>query len=121
MRTRRTILLVSADERLQRTAALILRGAGFLVCTAANQMEAMACLDKTDIDLVFYDIKEETAECLLEIHQKSSEIPLLILGSVQQREGAGQFDFPNTCLEKPVDPEKILDQIQQILGSNPST
>ncbi len=115
MRSCKTILLLSADERLNRTAALILKGAGFQVITVANHTEAIVCLETTDIDLVLFDVKEESVECLLEVHQKCPEIPLLILGRVQQSEEPGQRQSPYTCLEKPVDPEIIIDQIQQIL------
>jgi len=116
-----TILVIDDEPNLRRTLAAILQRAGYLVTTASTAREALENLTTGAFDLVFLDIRMPEMDgmtVLPQIRRMYPDMPVLIvtahatLETAMQAVRQGARDY----LLKPVDPEKILARVAEILA-----
>lgn len=115
------ILVIDDEPNLRRSLSLILQQAGYKVVAAASAEEARVAMQDCMFDLIFLDLKMPDIngmDLLPEIRRMYPDLPVLILTAHATMETAieavrkGARDY----LLKPVDPERIIDRIQHILG-----
>jgi len=115
------ILIVDDEPNLRRTLALILQRAGYQVTMAASGSEAIKFISDNPFDLVFLDLKMPEIsglDLLPEIRRQLPDVPVLILTAHATLDSAieavrrGARDY----LLKPIDPEKILARVTQVLA-----
>lgn len=116
-----SILVVDDEPNLRLTLAQILQDAGYQVSTASNAVEALECLAGGAFDLAFLDLKMPDVDGMTlfrEIHRLYPDLLVLILTGHATLESAteavrlGARDY----IFKPVDPERILGRIAEILN-----
>jgi len=119
--TPRTILVVEDEDSERDALARVLRLEKYLVVTARNPAEALTKI-ALPIDMVISDLRmgrHTGVELLQSWRQERPQTPFLLLtafGTVEtavQAMKLGASDF----LSKPVDPEKLLDLVQHLVGS----
>lgn len=117
----RTILVVDDETNLRQTLALILKKAGYAVTTAGNGAEARRDLESNDYNLIFLDLKMPDVDgitLLNEIRRSHPRTSVLILTAHATLDSAieavrlGARDY----LLKPIDPEKILSRVSEIIA-----
>lgn len=121
------ILLVDDDEYFVESTKAILESKGYEVEVAGDGEEGLSKVEQCPPDLVILDVMMTTLSEGFEVSrrlrsdEKTREIPILMLTSVSKR-----FNMPfapdedwlpvDTFLEKPVEPEVLLQEVQRILG-----
>ena len=84
-----TILLVDDEPNIQRTLAVILERAGYLVITATSGQETIQIIEKQRVDLVFLDNNMpgmSGLELLPHILRKLPNLPVIMLTNLGQEE-----------------------------------
>ncbi len=115
-----TILIVDDDTNLRITLAIILRQAGYQVCTANSAAVAMELLATTSFDLVILDVNLPDIDgftLLSRIRLVSPGIPALVLSGQATQDSLNTENHPalQGFLGKPVDPDTLLSFVRQIL------
>ena len=129
MAKKTTILLVDDDPDFVEATRVILEGAGYAVKSASNGKEALAGLKKGGVDLLVLDVMmthdTEGFHIAQEIRENpaTAKVPIVMLTGIAQKTG---FAFsPETdadympvdaFLEKPVDPDVLLNEIAKALN-----
>lgn len=121
-----TILIVDDDRNLRRTLAMVLEEEGYTVLTAPDGVAALALLTQTAVDLIFLDLKMPVmdGETLLgHLAENHSETPILILTAHATLDSAMQAVRLNVrdYFLKPLEPEKILERVAEIIVAPRST
>jgi CheY-like chemotaxis protein len=124
--THETVLVVE-DEVLIRTAiAEYLRHCGFRVVEASSADEALTVLDKTDIrvDIVFSDVKMPGSMdgfgLAKWVRENKPELKVILTGSVEKAaDAAGDLCEHGPHLQKPYEPQQVIEWIRRLLASNP--
>ena len=120
MATSHSILIIDDEPNLRRSLGLILQHAGYNITTAANAAEAVHLLQAGAYDLTFLDIKLPDLngiQLLPQLRSLYPDMPILILTAHASLDSAidavrlGARDY----LLKPIDPEKILSRVADIL------
>lgn len=112
----KSILFVENDLALRHTLYLILCRAGYLVETATDLRRALPLLSPKLYDLLLIDFHPadfDLADLLVEIRQRDSNIPILLLTS---RNHLHDSESGVASLTKPVDPELVLSTVQNQIG-----
>ena len=131
MNTKAEILAVDDDPDILDSLRVILTKNGYAVRTAGNGTEAMRALREKKPDLMILDIMMATDTEGFDLAFELSEnpefedLPILMLTSFLEKvrsEGPEQYSFimgrqwPSHWLfEKPVNPERLIAKIQNIL------
>ena len=129
MAKKKTILVVDDDPDFVEATRVVLESAGYAVKSASNGKEGLACLKKGGVDLLVLDVMmthdTEGFHIAQEIRANpaTAKMPILMLTGISQKTG---FAFsPETdadympvdaFLEKPVDPDVLLDEIAKALN-----
>jgi len=127
----RKILVVDDDVDLCDSLKAILEGAGYAASTASNRAEGMAKMKAERPDLLVLDVMMETWHDGFEMSrelkkdQNLCHTPILMLTSVEERTGvqvkssAGDPDWlpVDGFLDKPVEPDVLLVEIEKLLES----
>ena len=125
------IVVVDDDPDIRDSLQEILEGRNYTVVTAADRTEGMDKIRTEKPDLLILDIMMESWMDGLDMSKTLKEdpefknMPILMLTGVKERTG---FDFkpkeggPEWCavdayLDKPVDPEILLSEIEKLLSS----
>ena len=116
-----SILVVDDEPNLRRTLAAILQRAGYLVTTASSAADAIQNLASGRYDLVFLDIRMPEVDgmtLLTQIRRLFPEMPVLIMTAHATLETAMQAvrQGARDYLLKPMEPEKILTRVAEILN-----
>ncbi len=116
-----SILVIDDEPNLRRTLAAILQRAGYLVTTASSAAEALKNLSAGAYDLVFLDIRMPEIDgmsLLPQIRRIFPEMPVLIMTAHATLETAMQAvrQGARDYLLKPMEPEKILMRVAEILA-----
>jgi CheY-like chemotaxis protein len=127
---KKTVLLVDDDQVFVEAMSAIL-GSRYRVQTAANGTQALERVKESPPDLVILDVMMDYMSEGFDIARKLREspetesIPLIMLTGVDDR-----YDFREEVdeswvpcdrfLEKPVEPEKLLAEVEALIGSPPS-
>ncbi len=114
-------MIIDDDQRLCRSLSLVLVKAGYSTVIANSAEEAISCLQKEAIDLIFLDIKipgVSGLELLDKIRSINPETPVLILTAYISLDMANQALAKNAkgYLTKPVFPGDLLSRVQQVLS-----
>jgi DNA-binding NtrC family response regulator len=115
-----TILIVSDEQNLRMTLAVILQRAGYGVTTSGNADETLRFLGEKCFNLVFLDLKTTELngmKLLPEIKRRFPGIPVIMLTALASNESHGdleEFD-PTGYLLKPIDPARIVTSINEML------
>ena len=124
------ILIVDDDQDLRESLAAILEGRDYSVSTAGDREAGMEKLRSDRPDLLLLDVMmiawQDGFEMAREIKgdPELKDVPILMLTGVKEKTG---IDFksvagdPTWCpvdgfLEKPVQPEVLMEQIEKILS-----
>jgi len=122
------ILIIDDDPDINEAMRIILESGGYNVASASDSQEAMEYLQHHRPDLILLDVMmrmpDEGFQLSYQIknNPKYAAIPVILITSVGQKTG---FSFsPQTdedylpvegFLEKPVQPEVLLDAVQKFL------
>jgi DNA-binding response OmpR family regulator len=116
----KSILIFIDEENLRRSLALILDRAGYEVTTVTKTKEAFKFLEAYPFDLALVDLKvpqKDSQNIIPTIHKLAPEMPVLILtpssstGCSDDRSWSGYQEY----LVKPVDPPRLLAQVDALL------
>ncbi len=126
------ILIIEDDKDIVDTMRIILESKAYQVRAAYNGKEGYAEIEKKIPDVIILDVMMSTdtegfdLAYKLQRNPEYKNIPILMLTSFPQRmaeEGPEKFqhilgeDWPVTMFfEKPIDPEKLLSAIEDILS-----
>jgi CheY-like chemotaxis protein len=127
----RKILIVDDDVDLCDSLKAILNNAGYTATTATSRAEGMAKMKADQPDLLILDVMMETWHDGFEMSrelkqdQQLRQTPILMLTSVEERTGvpvkssAGDPDWlpVDGFLDKPVEPDVLLVEIEKLLKS----
>ena len=126
------ILVVDDDPDLTQAMKAILEGAGYSMVTACDKLEGMERLRSEKPDLAILDVMMSTWQDGFEMSREVrgeedlKDIPILMLTAVRDRTG---IDFRSNAgdptwlpvdsfLEKPVDREVLLIEIDNLLSQS---
>jgi len=125
----KTILVIDDDPDLVEATKAVLEGAGYEVAATLNGPDGLARIREGGVDCVLLDVMmaKDTEGFHIAQELKGDEatagIPIIMLTSVSQKTG---FEFsPETdadfmpvevFLEKPVDPDRLLETVAEVLG-----
>jgi len=134
MTSKKDILLVDDDSDIRESMALVLSKKGYGVRTAKNGKEALAEIKSKKPDILLLDIMMSTDtegfDLAFELKNKPDyqDLPIIIMTSFLEKvrkDGPQDFqhilgeDWPAKWLfEKPVDPKKLIEKIEAILGAS---
>jgi CheY-like chemotaxis protein len=127
---KQTILVIDDDPDLVEATKAVLEGAGYEVATALTGPDGLTRIREGGVDCVLLDVMmaKDTEGFHVAQELKGDEatagIPIIMLTSVSQKTG---FEFsPETdadfmpvevFLEKPVDPDRLLETVAEMLGN----
>jgi two-component system alkaline phosphatase synthesis response regulator PhoP len=124
------VLIVDDDQDIRDSLQAILEKHRYTVITAADGTEGMERIKTDKPDLVVLDVMMSTWEDGFEISRQlkkdpqTKDMPILMLTGIKDKTG---IDFkpaagdPTWCpvdafLEKPVEPEKLLAEVEKLLS-----
>ncbi len=121
-----SVLIIDDEAFLRTTLGIILQRAGYTVTTASGAQEALQVLLKDHFDLVFLDLKmpgKDGLELLPEIRLLDPNLPVLILTANASLDTAIQSMRMGAVgyLMKPIDPEQIINRIEETLKEHRRT
>jgi len=124
-----TVLIIDDDPDLVEATKVVLEGAGYAVASALNGPDGLERIRRGGIDCILLDVMmaKDTEGFRIAQDLKADEatagIPIIMLTAVGQKTG---FEFsPETdadympveaFLEKPVEPDALLETIRKALG-----
>ena len=127
--TKRTVIIIDDDPDVVEATKVILEGAGYAVETALNAPDGLERIRQGGIDCILLDVMmaKETEGFHVAQDLKgdpaTAGIPIVMMTSVGKKTG---FEFsPETdgdympveaFLEKPVDPDRLLRTIEEVLA-----
>ncbi len=115
-----SVLLVDDDRAVRNSTSEILKGAGFVVVTAAQGQDAMKLFQAASFDAVLTDIvmpDTNGIELMEKIHSVDNEIPVILMTGYADMEKAikavkgGAFDF----ITKPLDYGLLVSSLDKAL------
>ena len=115
-----TVLCVDDEPVLLSTLALVLRKHGYTVITASNAAEALtlASTSRIDVALLDFSICDREGLCLRDlIRERQPNIKVILHTGNPEVECLGKVPV----LAKPIDPQSIAAQIQEILAASDSS
>ncbi len=131
-----TILIVDDDPDIVDALGLVLEGAGYAVHDAANAEEGLAAVERERPDLIVLDVMMPDGtegfqfvwKVRNELPEEVRETPIIILTAIhgttrlrfypQASDGtyaAGEYLPVQDFIDKPVDPEDLLEKVAKLL------
>jgi len=127
------ILLIDDDPDLRLALRLPLEAAGYAISEASSVSEARIAVKEVKPDLIVLDVMMDTTtagfQLALEIHSADPrsefnefrQIPIIMLTAIHSttplRFAPDEDYLPvQTFIEKPVEPEVLLDKVRECLG-----
>jgi CheY-like chemotaxis protein len=124
------ILIIDDDADLTTAVKVTLESKGYAVVTAADRAEGMEKIQTDKPDLIILDVMmaawQDGFEMARELKKdpQFKEIPILMFTSIEDRTG---IEFKSTAgdptwlpvegfLDKPVEPEVLLAEVEKLLG-----
>ena len=134
MAIKANILIVDDDPDIRDVLRMILEKAGYGVRSACNAKEAMSLLEEVKPNLMVLDVMmtsdTEGFDFMFELKETEeyNNLPIIFLTSFLEKvraDGPSGFEHilgeswqAKWIFEKPIDPAKLLKQIEDILGEN---
>ena len=131
MKEKAAILVVDDDPDIRDAISIILKSHDYTVLTASNGKEAVKSLEQNRPDLMILDIMMATDtegfDLAYDLRERPEfkNLPIIMLTSFLEKvreEGPGDFAYilgeqwpAQWLLEKPLDPKKLLNKIEDIL------
>jgi len=127
------ILIVDDDPDMVLAARLCLEGAGHQVIEAAGGLTGLAAVRSANPDLIILDVMMDTTtegfQVALKLRSQDPtsdyypyrEIPIIMLTAIHQTapvrvEPDADYLPVDTFLEKPMDPDKLLAEVDRLLA-----
>jgi DNA-binding response OmpR family regulator len=124
------ILVVDDDPDIREVLEALLEGEGFEVVTANNGEEGLEAIKKEDPDMMILDLLMPVMDGFAVCKQlqdprmsKWNGMPVLILTSVREEVSQRRYELEtglsldvDDYVEKPIDPDVVLDRVQKILA-----
>lgn len=116
------ILVVEDDPSVQNLLQLLLEGEGFEVITAKDGLEGLVKLDLAHPSLLVLDLMmpNVSGDRLLEEVQEDPRlrnVPVLIVsGRHDAHESFDEVVGPDNVFPKPIDPTKLIERVEELLG-----
>ncbi len=122
----KTILVVDDDQDTLNVIRMKLEPHQIKVCTSQDGAEALRLIRERKPDLIILDVMVPKVSGfnltrLIKYDTKSKEIPLILL-TARTREVDRELGMEmgaNVYMTKPFDPEKLLKEVQRLLGASP--
>jgi putative nucleotidyltransferase with HDIG domain len=116
------ILVVDDDKDLRMIVEESFKRHGYFVRTAPDGQEALGILATTKIDAVVLDLQmpnKTGLEVLSEIHQKFSELPVIIMTGYSTRQETDEVLRlgARACLTKPFEMQRLLDEVRSAVAA----
>jgi CheY-like chemotaxis protein len=119
------VLIVDDEKDTLLTLGKRLTASGYSVITATNGTDAIALAKSQHPDIIILDIlmpEMDGGEVVAELkeHPSTRSIPVILLTAIlskAEEEKHGSVVGGNITLAKPLDAEKLLDQMKKLLGS----
>ena len=126
------ILVVDDDRDFVKITKMILQANNYDVVTAANGEQALAVMRKDKPDLVILDIMMSYIVEGLDVRRKMAEdkalqhIPVIMVTSLTSARAQGEMPshdyIPDSqWLNKPIDPDLLLERVREFLGTGSAT
>ena len=125
----KTILIVDDDPDFTAAIGKILASSGYDVSTAGDSREGMAALETSPPDLILLDVMMERYDdgfnmcSTIKQDERFREIPVIIVTAVTEVTGLkfdpetdGEYLEAEFLLQKPTNPEELLNKIAALLG-----
>lgn len=125
--TGKIVLVVDDDPDIVAAIRMVLKANGYQVRSAANSDEAMQALQQDIPDLMIVDVMMRTLDegfqfsYLVRSDERLAQVPILMLTSVSKETGFsfdpktdGDWLPVNEFVEKPIDPEDLLDCVRKL-------
>lgn len=117
----RVVLVADDDRDVVETTSRILERAGFRTLRALSMAEALKLLEREALDALVCDrhLGDGSVEQIRQFLETSgrSEVPVIVLSGDSSLAELRAKGLP--ALEKPVDPESLLREIERTLGRHP--
>ena len=123
------ILIIDDDIDLVETMRMVLENAGFEVIDAQDGQKGLTKISKERPDLVILDVmmqsQDEGFHIAYQIRNsdETKELPIIMLSAVGQETGFefdeekdGDFLPVNAFVEKPINPERLIEMVKTNLG-----
>ena len=125
----REILIIDDDPSFITAMKPVLESRGYQIAAAYNKQEAMEKIEKSRPDLILLDIMMERLTdgfeicCRLKQDPELKKIPVLAASAINKEVGLkfspktdGEYFPADGFLEKPVKPETLLEQVEELLN-----
>ena len=117
------VLVVDDENEVRQVMVRMLSSAGYRVCTASDGEEALATLEREQIDLIVTDIgmpKADGMTVLRTVRDRNLELPVLLVTGAPTTESAIRAvrDRATEYLTKPLDPDTFIEAVQRALRMN---
>ncbi len=120
----RLILVVDDDQDILVTIEDILDAEGFPVRVARNGMEALELTEEASPALIVLDLWMPVMtgqELVARLRQRGDSTPILVMTAVQAGNSIAQELGAEGYIPKPFDIDRLLNEIERILGDSAST
>jgi CheY-like chemotaxis protein len=119
------ILVIDDEPSIRFLLGKMLEREGYAVITAADGEEGMKLFQESPFDLVITDIimpEKEGIEIIMEIKNEHPDIPVIAISGGGFNSPGSYLDIARAAgaaavLEKPVEKEILLSQVQNLLAS----
>ena len=123
-----SILVVDDDNGICRTLKELLTADGCLVTTASDGLEALACLERADFDLMLSDVvmpNMDGHELYLKVQELHPELPVLMMTAFHYDKDhiikrSRIEGLEGVIFKKPVDPARLRQVIAETVGCDES-
>lgn len=119
-----TVLVVEDDRAIARLLAMTLEDAGYAVERACHGEEALAVLEDSTPDAIILDLAMPVMDGAtfyrhLRAHERDDvrSIPVLIVSAVGATRAGRELEAEG-ALEKPVDPDELIEEIGRIIAES---
>jgi len=116
------LFIVDDDMALLRLLRLIFEDAGYSIRTYADARAALGDIDKEDPDAVVLDLEMpgmNGREFYRALRQQGSDTPVLILSAYGARAAHTELGAQG-YLDKPFDPDQLVETLKQLIEKNPT-
>jgi CheY-like chemotaxis protein len=118
-----SVLVVDDDASLIRLLRVILRTANYHVETAVNGLDALDLTDRQHIDVIVMDLQMpvlDGAGFFRELRARGDQTPVLVASSYGAHSARKELGA-EAAIEKPFDPEDLIEAVAGLLRVEPAT
>ena len=114
------ILVVDDDVNLTRLLRAILRTSGFQVVTSGDSTDGLSVAENEAFDLIILDLRMPVMDgrtFFRELRAKGVATPVVIASAYGARAAQAELGA-QAAIEKPFDPDRLIDTVNRILNGN---